>query len=193
MKRANSRRSLCGILAGVGVLVGALGSGNREVPGGSGDGVTTIILVRHANKDTGSPDPGLSEQGRERARRLAESLRYAGVDTLYASNTARARETAAVVAHELKLDAAATKAPYDPREKPAALAQRLAAEGPGRVVLAVGHSNTVPAILKEMGNWDVAEIKTDEDRDFDHVFIVTLSEGGVKRLICAGYPPVTRK
>ncbi len=88
---------------------------------------------------------------------------------------------------------AAMKAPYDPREKPAALAQRLAAEAPGRVVLAVGHSNTVPAVLKELGNWDVAEIKTDEDRDFDHLFIVTLSEGGAKRLICAGYPPVAPK
>jgi probable phosphoglycerate mutase len=67
--------------------------------------VTELLLVRHGRPETGRMDPPLSEQGREQARLLGESLRGAGLTAVVSSDLRRARETAAFVA-----DAAAVPA-----------------------------------------------------------------------------------
>jgi broad specificity phosphatase PhoE len=71
--------------------------------------VTTIILARHGETDwnaerrwQGHSDPPLNERGREQARELAAALD--GVDVIYASDLARARETAEILAVRLGLD-----------------------------------------------------------------------------------------
>jgi broad specificity phosphatase PhoE len=192
MQRAPDKSLVAAIALSIFAIAFAAGAARQarvEDNAGPVADAVTLIVVRHANKDDGSPDPGLSDAGRKRAQRLAVALRDAGVHTVYASNTARAKETASVVADDLKLDPVAVRAPYDPRKPASTLAAELSSEVPGRVVLVIGHSNTVPALLKAIGGWDVPPIKTDEDRDFDHLFVVTLRSTGEKRLICAGYPP----
>jgi len=71
--------------------------------------VTTLLLVRHGETDwnrdgrwQGHSDTHLNEVGREQARRVAGELR--DVDVVYASDLARARETAEVIAGALGLD-----------------------------------------------------------------------------------------
>jgi broad specificity phosphatase PhoE len=70
--------------------------------------VTTLLLVRHGETDwnrdqrwQGHSDPPLNERGREQARRLAATLDPP--DRIYASDLARARETAAIVAERLRV------------------------------------------------------------------------------------------
>jgi probable phosphoglycerate mutase len=72
--------------------------------------VTTLLLVRHGETDwnavgrlEGHTDRPLSDYGREQARRLAEELAGEEFDAIYASDLARARETAEIVGERLRL------------------------------------------------------------------------------------------
>jgi broad specificity phosphatase PhoE len=77
--------------------------------------MTTLLLVRHGETDwnrtgrwQGHSNPPLNELGRQQARELAESLD--GVDVVYSSDLARARETAEIVAERLGIEVR-----FDPR------------------------------------------------------------------------------
>lgn len=72
--------------------------------------MTTLVLVRHGETDwnaagrlEGHTDRPLSEYGRAQARRLADELVGEELDALYASDLARARETAEIVGERLHL------------------------------------------------------------------------------------------
>src|SRR5438309_4580604 len=70
--------------------------------------MTTLLLVRHGETDwnaerrwQGHADVPLNERGREQAQRLADSLPVDAVDAIYASDLARARETAEILGARL--------------------------------------------------------------------------------------------
>jgi broad specificity phosphatase PhoE len=72
--------------------------------------VTTLILVRHGETDwnaagrlQGHTDRPLNDCGRSQAEALAEKLAADQIDAVYASDLARARETADIVAARLGL------------------------------------------------------------------------------------------
>ncbi len=72
--------------------------------------MTTLLLVRHGETDwnaagrlQGQTDTLLTDHGRRQARKLAEELACDGIDAVYASDLARARETAEIVAARLGL------------------------------------------------------------------------------------------
>jgi len=72
--------------------------------------VTRLLLVRHGETDwnaegrlQGHTDRPLSDYGRRQARALAEELADEPLDALYASDLARARETAEIVGARLGL------------------------------------------------------------------------------------------
>ena len=75
--------------------------------------MTTLLLVRHGETDwnaegrlQGHTDRPLNEYGRRQARELAGRLADEQVDAVYASDLARARETAEIVAGRLGLPVA---------------------------------------------------------------------------------------
>ena len=130
-----------------------------------------VILVRHAElQGAAMADPKnlhLSKDGKERAGRLATMLRDSGVAAIYVTDFARTRETAVPLSREL------TVVPKgDPRE----LVQRLRANHAGQVVLVVGHTDTLPGLIKALGH--PGEIKIAAE-DYGTVFIVTPRGEGV--------------
>jgi broad specificity phosphatase PhoE len=72
--------------------------------------VTTLLLVRHGETDwnaegrlQGHTDRPLNAYGREQAKKLADRLEGDGITAVYASDLARARETAEIVGERLGL------------------------------------------------------------------------------------------
>jgi broad specificity phosphatase PhoE len=72
--------------------------------------VTELLLVRHAETDwnrdkrfQGHADPPLNARGREQAHALADSLAADPPTAIYASDLARAAETAAIVGARLEV------------------------------------------------------------------------------------------
>ena len=144
-----------------------------------------IFVVRHAERaDAGSPDaktmgadPPLSPMGKARADRLAAILRVAQVNHIFTTELRRTRETAAPLAAATHLDIVAL-----PTKDVDGLVTRLsAAHGTS---LVVGHSNTVPEILKKLG---VPEGVSVSDDDFDDLFVVIKAAGGEVTLVRLKY------
>jgi phosphohistidine phosphatase SixA len=132
----------------------------------------TVFVVRHAERaDSGTSsggmmaaDPDLSEAGRARADSLARMLKDAGITAIYTTEFKRTQQTAAALAKALGIDTTTV-----PAKTPAPLIEGVkAARGN---VLVVGHSNTVPEVLKALGV--TAPIKID-DSEFDNLFVVTM-------------------
>ena len=125
-----------------------------------------VIVVRHAEntKDT------LTEAGRARAKRLAKMLESSGVSAVYSTDTKRTLGTATPLAAARKLPVT----PYDVGDEASGVDARpfvskLRRDHPGDVVLVVGHSNTVPALLKALG---CSEEITIARRQHDDLFVV---------------------
>ncbi len=146
----------------------------------------TVFVVRHAEKISES-DERLTDAGRERARRLAEMLGRAGIRAIYATDTERARDTATPLSEALKIpittyDVGKGMAKRAPDA--AEFAQRLRREHPDGSVLVVGHSNTVPAILKALGVQDDITIANDQ---YDNLFIVVPGAASASTLVRLRY------
>jgi broad specificity phosphatase PhoE len=142
-------------------------------------------VVRHAERLDASQDPPLNEAGQARAEALANALANAGVEAIYTTQFARTRSTAEPLARKLGLTVKVITAGGDAATHARAIADRIRAEDAGKVVLVVGHSNTVPAIVTALGGGDVGAI---QDAQHDHMFIVRTDSNGT-RVIRAGYPP----
>ncbi len=137
----------------------------------------SIIIVRHAERQTGEGDDGLSETGRNRAERLATTLRDAGVTHIFVSDLRRTLETAQPLAKARSLSPSRIAIPAQGRRKiePSELQVRatlLAISKLPRnaVVLVVGHGNTVPVFLTRLGYDPRVTIA---DTEFDNLFVVT--------------------
>ncbi len=131
--------------------------------GGVAYGQRTVFLVRHAEKSDASADPNLSVAGEERASLLAHLLADADVRTVFVTEWKRTQETAAPLARARDL-----KPIVIPAKEVNLLAEKIGTS-PG-AVLVVGHSNTLPAVIKALG---VAETLTISETDYDQLFLVT--------------------
>ena len=127
-------------------------------------------VMRHLEKAEGQ-DPALSAEGASNAARLASWFGKDRPAAIYVSTTRRARETAAPLAARLGL----TVKEYDPRDTPGLVARVKAEAG---TVLVVGHSNTVPEIVAQLGGARPADLA---ETDYGDIFRVR-RDGTVERL-----------
>jgi broad specificity phosphatase PhoE len=120
-------------------------------------GAQTVILVRHAEQDRRVPgnDQPLSEPGRARAEALAQALANARVSLILTSQLKRSVETAVPTARQAKI--ASRVIPLGP-DYLAQTVEAARAAGPYAVVLIVGHSNTVPPLVKALGGKDAPNL-----------------------------------
>jgi broad specificity phosphatase PhoE len=141
------------------------------------DATTTIIIVRHGEKQTDAvdpKDPPLSPAGQARAERLARMLKDADVKAIMVTPFARTRQTAEPLAKQAGMTPVAITAD-DVRE----VAARIDEHHAGQTVLVVGHSNTVPAIVAALSGQSVPAI---DEAEFDHLYIVTKGKWGARVL-----------
>ncbi|MBK8100587.1 MAG: nuclear transport factor 2 family protein [Planctomycetes bacterium] len=135
---------------------------------------TTVIVVRHAEKADDGDDPELSPAGRERAERLARMLQDLPIRAVFHSQYRRTAATVEPLCTALHVPAHAIAAAATKE-----LAQKIRQQHRGQTVVVVGHSNTVPAILKDLG---VREPVTMTEKDYDRLFVVTI-QGKNARLL----------
>lgn len=148
---------------------------------------TTVIFVRHAEKaTTPANDPSLSNAGQRRAAELARQLVDAdvvpgvGVDAIYSTSFRRTVETAKPVADALDLQVMT----YDAADTTVFL-ESVVREYKGKIILVVGHSNTVPEMIGNMGaSKSVPEIAEGE---YDNMYLVSIPWFGKTKTIRLRY------
>lgn len=137
------------------------------------DGPRLVILVRHAEKAAvPGDDPPLSELGQVRAAALAAAMRSSPPTAIVTSTRRRTFETSdtvskhtGVVAQRISLDGGGA----------AHIAAVAAAVRKQRgVVLVVGHSNTIPAIVTALGGPALPDIC---DATYSHFFVLVPAVG----------------
>jgi broad specificity phosphatase PhoE len=136
---------------------------------------TVVVLSRHAEKDLSSiQDPPLSPEGEQRAERLAQMFgRGKGVgriDAIYVSDARRTQQTAAPLAERLGKQVIVV-----PAADTKGLASRVMHDHEGGSVLIIGHSNTVPELIHELGDIDVPPIADDE---YDTLYVLSIPSFG---------------
>lgn len=179
--------------AQVAIIVVLLAVGSFELTAGPANEKpkepTTVIVVRHAEKEEqkeeqkGRPskpdnEVPLTKAGHIRAATLAQVLEGAGVTKIYVTEKLRTRQTAQPL----------TSPAVPLNEIAKAEVDRLINEvvddaNRGHVIVIVGHSDTVPAIVAKLGGGTV----TVGEKEFDNLFVLTLHAPNSTRLIRATY------
>lgn len=142
-----------------------------------------VIVVRHAERAdggagaatmTGTPaDPLLSAAGEARAGKLAGMLAESGVTAIFVTEFRRTQDTAKPLAAKLGVNAHVVKA-----ADTAALLERLKTAHENDVILVVGHSNTMPAIIKGL----TGDTVTIPDSQYDDLFVLVPATRTMSRL-----------
>lgn len=150
------------------------------------EAVTTVILVRHAEKASDGDDPPLNDAGTARANELARVLADARIRAIYTTQYQRTTLTAAPLAKLLGVEPktmnAGKKTTYA-----ADVVRDILQHHAGETVLVVGHSNSTVDVLRELG---IEELPKIEESQFDDLFIVTIC--GDARLVALRYGAVKR-
>ena len=139
-----------------------------------------VYVVRHAERADGGAgsmnaqtDPPLSAAGEARAQKLAAMLADADIRGIYTSEFVRTKQTAQPLSVKLNVPVTAS-----PSANVDALVARVKREHPDDIVLIVGHSNTIPAIVKALGGGDI----TVADDDYASLFVVSPASRTATRL-----------
>lgn len=172
-----SRRSALALSGAVGLLAsGALG-GLAEV-GVAGAGgqpaeervpLMVAFVMRHAEAAGSQQDPPLSAVGRDRAIRVGRMLRSVRPQRVLHTATSRSQETAAEISRIVGVGAGS----YDVSD-PEPVVRRMI-DG-GGVWMLIGHSNTVPDLVRRLGG----DAGTDAipDSVYDRIFMVVRAAAG---------------
>ena len=142
---------------------------------------TTIIFVRHAEKDlTGGDDPGLSEAGRRRVaeltRQLVDADVVAGIDAIYATPFKRTQETAQPLADALKVPINS----YDAADNETVL-ESILKNHKGKIILVVGHSDTLPKLIANLGASKT--VPPIDESEYDNIYIISIPWFGKTKTI----------
>jgi Tol biopolymer transport system component/phosphohistidine phosphatase SixA len=126
--------------------------------------VTTVVIVRHAEKLNDS----LTEDGEKRAETLAVLISNIGVSAIFSTNLTRTIETANNTADRLDI-------PIQFYTSISGVADLIKSEYTGKVVLVVGHSNTVTQTVQALGVSSVPQF----DGRYDNLYIVRIHPDGL--------------
>lgn len=150
------------------IIVGLASSQAQAIVESDTMKVQVIYVFRHAEKADTADNPPLNEQGQLRAQQLAKVLHHAGIQSILSTRYARTQQTAAPLAALLGI-AVET---YNAGDAEAVIGKvRLL----GHPALIIGHSNTVPDIVRAAGG----EAPDLTEKDYGDLFQVVVTEQGV--------------
>lgn len=156
---------------------------------------TTILLVRHAERQDAPPAPGecpppglgiqnstgtsITDAGRERAAQLAHVAGEAGVAAIYVTEICRSQTTAKPLADRtgapvVQLGAADVQG----------LISHILSNQRGRTVLVSSHTDRIPQIVSALGASPVPAVA---DTDYDNLWVITVPRWGSPRLMLLKY------
>ena len=146
---------------------------------------TTIIFVRHAEKATvPAGDPSLSPAGERRVaeltRQLVDADVVAGVDAIYSTDYNRTRETVRPLADALNLPINS----YDAQDTETVLTTILKTHK-GKIILVVGHSNTVPVLIANLGA--SKKVPAISENEYDNIYVISIPWFGKTKTIRLRY------
>jgi len=129
---------------------------------------TIYILFRHAEKTTESEDPGLSDEGKNRALAIGSFLQQAGVTRIFSSDYKRTRETVEPVSEDMGIEIEI----YDPRDL-GDFAKAL--RDMSGVIAISGHSNTTPELAALVSGQPTEPMP---ETEYDRLYTIIRSRGG---------------
>jgi phosphohistidine phosphatase SixA len=143
--------------------------------------VTTVILVRHAEKniEPDNPDPDLSPAGAARAQEIVRMFGDAGINAIYATQSKRTQETVKPLAAKLGLPITQVNS-----KSTAELLTQIRSQNRGQVVFISGHNNTVPEIIAALGG---PQFPTIPESEYDNLYLVTVYRTGKAKVVKLKY------
>ena len=143
--------------------------------------VTTVILIRHAEKkiEPENPDPDLAPEGVERAQEIARVFGGAGINAIYATQYKRTQQTVKPLADRTGI--AVTLLDSKQTDE---LVQRVQTTLRGQTIFVAGHNNSVPAIASALSGENFPVIPESE---YDNLFIVTVYRFGKAKVVRLKY------
>ena len=143
--------------------------------------VTTIILVRHAEKniEPNNQDPDLSPEGFERAQEIARVFGETGINAIYATQYKRTQQTVKPLS-----DRTGVAVKLLQSNQTDELVNQLQTTNRGQTVFIAGHNNTVPAIVSTLSGETYPVIPESE---FDNLYIVTIYRFGKAKVVKLKY------
>jgi broad specificity phosphatase PhoE len=143
--------------------------------------VTTIILVRHAEKniEPNNQDPDLSPEGVERAQEIARVFGETGINAIYATQYKRTQQTVKPLSDRTGVAVKMLQANQTDE-----LVKQLQTTNRGQTVFIAGHNNTVPAIVSTLSGDTYPTIPESE---FDNLYVVTIYRFGKAKVLKLKY------
>lgn len=126
---------------------------------------TVIYCIRHAEKESNSSNPNLTETGFNRAKNWSRIFSEINFDRIYSTNYFRTIQTVTPVAKKNKKEI--THYSFRTIDM-----QQFQKECLGKTVLVVGHMNTIPTFVNNLINENVYQ-DIDEDA-FGNLYIITI-------------------
>lgn len=160
------------------LVVASSGVASADPKAAAAPSVKTIIVIRHAEAEhQPGGDPELTADGRTRATELARILGDTQLSAVYRTHYQRSRQTAALLPRKAGEKATVIE------DVPGTLAA-LRATPWGTTTLVIGHSNTVPDLVRGLTG---AALPQDEPIIYDRMWIVTLARDGTTSLLRLRY------
>jgi broad specificity phosphatase PhoE len=127
--------------------------------------ITPVYLLRHAEKQLGI-DPDLTPAGTARAQELKRILKNVPVKAIYTTNASRTRQTV----QPLATDKGLSPITYSGTS----IAGTILSQHKEQVVVIVGHSPTVPALIRGFDG-DTTNI-TISEMEYDNLFLLIVKQ-----------------
>ena len=143
--------------------------------------VTTVILVRHAEKkvEPNNQDPDLAPEGVERAQEIVRVFGNAGINAIYATQYKRTQQTVMPLSDRTGVAVTVLES-----SQPEELVQRIQTSLRGQTIFIAGHNNTVPKMASLLSGETFPVIPESE---YDNLFIVTVYRFGKAKVVRMKY------